>query len=91
MNITEKRAGWNKWFAITDENGNKSWDDVDYDTFANWALWGQPREHVFRAVVGTAKMFCDNMIELAQAEQRHIPYNTKSEFLARCVELVERG
>ncbi len=89
-----KRGGrpkqWNKWYAYEDENGNTEWDDVDYNTFQDWAIAGEPREHVFRAVVGTAKMFCDSMIETAIAEQRHIPYATKTEFFERCVDLVKQ-
>jgi len=81
---------WNKWYAYADENGSVEWDDVKFDTFESWALSGYDRDHVFRAVIGTAREFCNNMVEVAIAEQRHIPYKTRADFFGVCVALVER-
>ena len=89
--MSEKQAiGWNEWYAYEDEHGSTEYDEIEYDTFESWALSGMQRDEMFPDKNATAEEFCDNMAYLAAAEQRHIPVETREEFLAVCAEFVAR-
>lgn len=80
------KTKWNKWYAYVDENGNTEWDDVDYETLERWLLEGIDRDENYNDV----DEFCDEMIELAIAEQRHMPYLNRDVFFEHCTELIDR-
>jgi len=81
---------FNKWYAEPDQNGGTEWDDVNFDDFERWALCGCNRDDGFRAVIKTAAEFCNSMIDVAIAEQRHIPFRSRAEFMEHCTNLVKR-
>jgi len=81
---------WNSWYVYEDQAGCTEWDEIKYDTFETWALSGTGRNEKFECVDETAEDFCDNLMYLAEAEQRHIPYETREDCLEDCIRFVKR-
>lgn len=79
---------WNAWYAVKDENGKTEWDSVTQDNFDQWALESATDDEIFD-VETVALEFFESVIDLAQAEERHIPYSTPDEFLADCRDFVD--
>lgn len=84
-----ERKPWNSWYAYEDQNGNTEWDALTFDDFERWAADGM-RHNIFEDVDGAVSDFVDNLEYLAEAEQRHIPYETREECEEDCVRFVER-
>jgi hypothetical protein len=83
-----KRKRWNSWPVTPDENGNAVWIGIGYDVFERWVAQGMHDETIHNPSL--AEAFADALADMAQAEQKLIPLDTRADCVSLAQVYIER-
>jgi hypothetical protein len=79
---------WNDWPVIRNTYGHAAWVDISYGAFERWAAARCTGDNKLDPAL--AESYVDALADLAEAERRLIPLDTREDCLALAGLYVER-